>query len=80
MQKYQYIGESVGRVDGIEKISGAAKYVDDIEFGPQLLFAEIVESPHAHAKIIKIDTTEAEKIDGVVKVVTGKDFPYRFGL
>ncbi len=45
-----------------------------------LLYAEIVESPHPHALIKKIDKSKAEKVPGVVKVVTGKDFPYRFGL
>ncbi|GAG40091.1 unnamed protein product, partial [marine sediment metagenome] len=74
------VGESVERVDGWEKVTGAAKFTDDIEFGPGLLYACIVESPHAYAKIKKIDTRRAQKVQGVVRVVTGKDFPFRFGL
>ncbi|MFA6002429.1 MAG: xanthine dehydrogenase family protein molybdopterin-binding subunit [Elusimicrobiota bacterium] len=74
------IGHSVPRIDGLEKIMGAAKFVDDIEFGPNLLYAAIVESPVAHAKIKRIDTDAAAKVPGVVKVVTGKDFPFKFGL
>ncbi len=80
MPDYKYIGHSSTRIDGREKVTGAAQYVDDIDFGPDLLHAAVVESPHAHALIKGIDTTEAEAVPGVVKVATGKDFPYRFGL
>ncbi|GAK61259.1 putative dehydrogenase, molybdenum binding subunit, large chain [Candidatus Vecturithrix granuli] len=80
MQELKYVGQPVTRIDEREKVLGAAQYVDDLEFGPNLLHAQVVESPYAHAKIISIDTSEAEKIPGVVKVVTGKDFPYHFGL
>ncbi len=80
MEKLKYIGKSEIRIDGREKISGAAIYTDDINFGPDLLYAEIVESPYAHAKILKIDTSEAEKDPEVLAVVTGADFPYKFGL
>ena len=78
--EYKVIGHSVERVDSWEKVTGAARFADDIEFGPGLLHAYIVESPHAHARIVNIDTREAERIPGVVKVVTGRDFPFRFGL
>ena len=64
----------------VSSITGAAQFVDDIDFGPDLLHAAIVESPHAHALIKGIDTSEAEAVPGVVKVVTGADFPFRFGL
>ena len=80
MEEYKYVGKPVNRLDEKEKVTGAAKYVDDIDFGPNLLYAEIIESPHPHALIKSIDTSEAEKVEGVVKVVTGKDFPYKFGL
>lgn len=80
MKEYKYIGKPTTRIEGKEKISGAAKFVEDIDFGPGLLYAAVVESPHAHAKINHIDTSRAEAVEGVVKVVTGKEFPYRFGL
>jgi CO/xanthine dehydrogenase Mo-binding subunit len=80
MSEYKYIGKSTVRIDGKAKVSGAAQFIDDLDFGPDLLFAAIVESTFAHAKINKIDTSEAEKVPGVVKIVTGKDFPFRFGL
>jgi carbon-monoxide dehydrogenase large subunit len=74
------VGRSVGRIDGLEKVMGSAKYVDDLDFGPNLLHAEIVESPCAHARIKSVDASQAAKVPGVVRVVTGKDFPYKFGL
>ncbi|TVR41984.1 MAG: xanthine dehydrogenase family protein molybdopterin-binding subunit [Bacteroidia bacterium] len=80
MEKLKYVGQSSVRIDGKEKVSGAALFTDDLEFGPDLLYAEIVEGPHAHAMINSIDTSEAENIPEVLCVVTGKDFPYNFGL
>lgn len=80
MKATRTVGASAVRVDGLAKVMGAAAYVDDLDFGPGLLHAVVVESPHAHARIRKIDTAKAEKAPGVVRVVTGKDFPYTFGL
>ncbi|MEN8235345.1 MAG: xanthine dehydrogenase family protein molybdopterin-binding subunit [Actinomycetota bacterium] len=74
------VGTSATRIDGLDKISGAAQFVDDIDFGPGLLHAVIVESPHAYARIVSIDTTAAENAPGVVRVVTGEDFPFKFGM
>ncbi len=80
MSKFKYIGKSSTRIDGKTKIAGSAQFVEDIDFGSNLLYAAIVESPYAYAKINSIDTSKAEKLDGVVRVVTGDEFPYRFGL
>ncbi|MDP2865411.1 MAG: hypothetical protein Q8O90_04125, partial [Elusimicrobiota bacterium] len=74
------VGKSVPRIDGWEKIKGAAQYTDDLEFGPGLLYAALVESPFAHARIKSIDISKAEKLHGVVKVVTGGNFTQKFGL
>lgn len=76
----KYVGSSATRIDGLPKVSGSATFVDDIDFGPGLLHAVIVESPHAHASIVSIDKSAAEAVPGVVRVVAGEDFPYRFGL
>ena len=45
MTQLKFVGKSPSRIDGLEKVTGAANYVDDLEFGPNLLHAEIVESP-----------------------------------
>jgi len=80
MSEYKYVGKPVVRIDGKEKISGATRYTEDLNYGPNLLYAVIVESTEAHALIKKLDISEAEKYPGVVGVYTGKDFPYKFGL
>lgn len=80
MNDLKYVGKPSVRIDGKEKISGATKYTEDIEYGPNLHYAAIVESTEAHAKIVNIDTSEAEKVSGVVGIYTGKDFPFKFGL
>ena len=80
MKKLKYVGKNAVRIDGLAKITGAAEYTDDIEFGPKLLFVGVLESPYAHALIKNIDTSEAEKVPGVRAVISGKDFPEKFGL
>jgi len=74
------VGKSVPRVDGYEKVTGAAKYVDDMAFGPGLLYGRLVLSPIAHGLIKSIDVSEALALPGVKAVVTGQDNPTRLGL
>lgn len=74
------IGKSVPRIDVHEKVTGAAIYADDIQFGKKLLYARVKRSPHPHALIKSIDTRKAEALPGVKAIVTGKDFPNRIGL
>lgn len=76
---YKYVGQSVKRVDGLDKVTGYAKYVDDLKM-PGMLYAKIKTSPYAHARIIKVDTSKAEALEGVKAVITGKDVPNRVGL
>jgi CO/xanthine dehydrogenase Mo-binding subunit len=74
------VGKSTPRVDVHEKVTGAAIYTDDIQFGNSLLHARIKRSPLPHALIKSIDTSKAEALPGVKVVVTGQDFPKRIGL
>jgi len=74
------IGKSVKRTDGLDKITGCAVFVDDIQFGPNLLHSRLVRSPYPHALIKNIDTKKAEALPGVRAVVTGKDMEARLGL
>ena len=76
----QPVGESVPRVDAHEKVTGAAIFTDDFQFGPGLLYARIKRSPHPHARIKSIDVSKASALPGVKAVVTGKDFPGYLGL
>ena len=72
MSEYSVVSKSVPRVDALEKVTGTAKYGADIQL-PGMLHGKIVRSKHAHAKILSIDTSEAEKLDGVRAVVTQAD-------
>src|SRR3990172_9726913 len=74
------IGENASRIDAREKVSGAAIFADDLQFGNSLYHARIKRSPHPHAFIKKIDITKARALPGVKAVVTGDDFPGYIGL
>lgn len=74
-----FVGKSIKRNDGLDKISGNQKYLDDLKFGG-LLYASILSSPHAHAEILNIDIKEAENSPGVKKVITGDYHPHAMGL
>ena len=76
--EYKYVGKSYNRPDAISKVTGKAIYLDDIRL-PGMLHAAILRPEYAHAKILKIDTAEAEKMPGVVKVVTGMGCRYHYG-
>ena len=73
------VGVSIDRVDGIKKVTGQAKYVDDMKMA-RMLYAQVKRSPYAHAKILSIDTSEAEKLPGVKSVITGEYYKKRGGL
>ncbi|MBB6446770.1 xanthine dehydrogenase family protein molybdopterin-binding subunit [Bacillus benzoevorans] len=70
----EVIGKSVIRQEAEDKVTGRAKYTNDYQAVP-MLFAKIVTSPYAHAKIVHIDTTEAGKSPGVRAIVTGEGLP-----
>jgi CO/xanthine dehydrogenase Mo-binding subunit len=73
MEEYSVIGKRVPRVDGRVKVTGEAKYAADYEL-PGMLWCKMARSPYAHAKIVNIDTSRAEKLAGVKAICTGKDF------
>jgi CO/xanthine dehydrogenase Mo-binding subunit len=73
-KKFKVIGSRVTRPDGVDKVTGRAKYGADA-FAPGQLVALVLRSPHAHAIIKKIDTSKAEKLAGVKAVVTSADLP-----
>jgi len=69
------VGISIPRPDGPEKVTGRVQYVADIQ--PKgLLHAKLLRSPHAHAKIVSIDTSAARALPGVRAVITAKDIPH----
>ena len=72
--EYRVVGKRPVRPDGVDKVIGRAEYGADIKL-PGLLQGKVLRSPHAHAKIISIDTSQAEAYPGVKAVITAKDLP-----
>ena len=69
------VGISIPRPDGPEKVTGRVQYVADIQ-AKGLLHAKLLRSPHAHARIVSIDTSAAKALPGVRAVITAKDIPH----
>jgi CO/xanthine dehydrogenase Mo-binding subunit len=68
------VGLSIPRADGAEKVTGRVQYVADMQ--PRgLLHAKLLRSPHAHARILRIDTSRARALPGVRAVLTAADIP-----
>jgi len=79
MDNFSIIGKPTAMVDAAEKTTGSGKYADDLSL-PGMLIGKILHSPHPHARIKRIDTSRAEKLDGVVTVVIGPDAPNPYGI
>ncbi|MFZ4628051.1 MAG: xanthine dehydrogenase family protein molybdopterin-binding subunit [Blastocatellia bacterium] len=79
--KRKYIGKRISRIDGPDKVSGKAKYTYDIN-RPGMLFGKVLRSPHAHAKIVSIDTSAAEKMPGVagIRIIQGPGAEIKWAL
>ena len=72
------IGKSIRRKDAWDKVTGKAKYTDDLSHAG-FLCARLLTSAHAHARILKMDTCEAESLNGVKAILTGKHCNVLFG-
>jgi len=73
-QDYKYIGTSPVRPDGVDKVTGRAQYGADLNL-PNQIYGKVLRSPHAHARIRRIDTSRALALPGVFAAITGADFP-----
>ncbi|MBX3707480.1 MAG: xanthine dehydrogenase family protein molybdopterin-binding subunit [Pseudomonadales bacterium] len=71
---YKVIGTSPIRPDGVDKVTGRAQYGADLNL-PNQIYGKVLRSPHAHARILGIDTSRARAMPGVFAVITGADFP-----
>lgn len=74
-----FVGKDSARIDSTEKLTGEALYVSDMTM-PGMLYAAVKRSPHARARIKRIDTSKAAVMPGVRAVVTGAELDYRLGL
>jgi CO/xanthine dehydrogenase Mo-binding subunit len=73
------VGVDHPRVEGVEKLTGDALYTGDLQL-PGMLHAKVKHSPHARARILRIDTARAEALPGVHAVLTGHELDYKVGL
>jgi len=78
-REFTEVGRSIPRLDGPLKVTGKLQYTGDMKF-PRMAYAKILRSPHAHAIIKNIDFSKALELDGVLDVLTGKDFPVDYGI
>lgn len=78
-KKFYMVGQSVPRQDGLEKVTGQAIYGFDLKM-PGMLYARALRSPYPHAKVLRVDTSAAERVAGVKAVITGQSLPMcRYG-
>ena len=78
--KLQIVGRPMSRVEGPEKVGGKTVYTADVRL-PGMLWGLCLRSPHAHARILRIDTEKAKRVRGVKAVLSGNDLPpQRVGL
>lgn len=76
---FKYVGTRPIRHDGLDKVTGRANYGADFTL-PGLLHGYVLRSPHAHARIMSIDTSVADAMPGVKAVITGADIPKTTGV
>ena len=72
--QYKVVGTRATRLDGLDKVTGVARFGADIHLAG-MLHGKILTSPHAHARVLSIDTSKAEAVPGVKAVITAMDFP-----
>ncbi|WP_420633283.1 xanthine dehydrogenase family protein molybdopterin-binding subunit [Candidatus Palauibacter sp.] len=77
--EFTALGRRARRVDGLRKATGREIYTDDIIL-PGMLHGKILRSTEAHARIVSIDTSAAEALEGVHGVITGRDMPVPYGI
>src|SRR5262245_17781182 len=71
---HRIVGQPIARIDGIDKVSGAARYSADVAL-PGLCWGKALRSPLPHARIVRIDTSKATALPGVLAVLTARDLP-----
>src|SRR5947208_3886345 len=79
LSDHRVIGRAHRKIDATAKVTGATKFADDLAF-PRMLYCKLLRSTQPHARITSIDTTAAQRLDGVQAVLTGRDLPIPFGI
>src|SRR5215831_11203551 len=71
---YKFVGKAIPRLEGAEKVTGKTQYAADFEI-PGALWAKVLRSPLPHARIAKIDSSQAARLPGVHAVISAADIP-----
>lgn len=69
-RRFDVVNHETPRLESFEKALGSGKYTDDLSV-PGMVYAELVRSPYSHAKVLSIDTSEAEKVPGYSRINPG---------
>ncbi len=79
-KRFSVVGQPLPKIDAWGKVTGDTRYADDMVL-PRMAFGKLLRSPHAHARITRIDTARARAVPGVYAVITGADLPrVKFGI
>jgi 4-hydroxybenzoyl-CoA reductase subunit alpha len=79
-KRFSVVGQPLPKIDAWGKVTGDTRYADDLVL-PRMAFGKLLRSPHAHARITRVDTTLAKAVPGVYAVITGADLPrVKFGI
>ena len=76
---YTHVGGDHAKLDAADRLTGVAAFADDLTL-PRMLHAKILRSPHAHARIVRIDVSRAEALPGVIATVLGAEMPATYGV
>ena len=79
MHEFRIIGRPRPRIDAAKRVTGATRFAGDMVL-PRMLWCKLVRSPHPHARIVRVDTSRAQALPGVVAVLTGQAFPTAYGI
>ena len=79
MGSHRVIGKAHRKIDAVAKVTGVTKFADDLAF-PRMLYCKLLRSTEPHAKILRVDASAAERLEGVIAVLTGEDLPIPFGI
>ncbi|UCF42110.1 MAG: hypothetical protein JSW43_03995, partial [Gemmatimonadota bacterium] len=78
-QRLRIVGTPQRKVDAVAKVTGRTIFADDVQL-PRMLHAKLLRSTVPHGRILSLDTSRAEALEGVKAVLTGKDLPIPFGI
>ncbi|TME24061.1 MAG: aldehyde oxidase, partial [Chloroflexi bacterium] len=79
MAEFSVVGKPLTKPDAFAKVSGQVKFADDLAL-PRMLYGRILRSPYPHARVLRVDTSRAQTLPGVLAVLTGDDLPVKFGI